>query len=163
MPASTWATVGESGDQLACTGCGTSGASFGGVSPAGWLGGMQFGYNWQGFGYSPLVVGIETDIEPSTILARAQTRTAILHTRGFRRLAPCAAVSAMRWIARSLFDRRSGLRLMSTMRPFSAGYVNNPNTVVTGYVLGGGIEYKIQARSVGEGGISIRRPREEPR
>ena len=26
----------------------------------------------------------------------------------------------------------------------SAGYVNNPNTVVTGYVLGGGIEYKIK-------------------
>src|SRR5208337_4840110 len=59
-----WGTSG----QLACDGAGNGcGDAFGGVSPAGWLGGVQLGYNFQGAG-SPLVFGIETDIEASTIL-----------------------------------------------------------------------------------------------
>ena len=39
-----------------------NGQPIGGVSPAGWLGGVQAGYNWQGIG-SPLVLGVETDVQ----------------------------------------------------------------------------------------------------
>ncbi len=53
-------------DQLACDAACTAGGSFGGVSPSGVLGGAQFGYNWQGFGYRPLVLGIETDVQASS-------------------------------------------------------------------------------------------------
>ena len=64
-----WAT---SSGQLACTSATCIAITpFGGVSPSGWLGGVQFGYNWQGlFGYSPLVLGIETDVQASSVYAQ---------------------------------------------------------------------------------------------
>ena len=75
-PASTsaaiWAMAGARAASLLATEWRSSGAvlnQFGGVSPAGWLGGVQGGYNWQAYG-SPFVLGIETDIQASTILGQ---------------------------------------------------------------------------------------------
>ncbi len=52
--------------------------AFGGVSPAGWLGGVQGGYNWQGFG-SPFVLGVETDIQASTILGQGSDSNGVAY------------------------------------------------------------------------------------
>lgn len=105
---------------------------------------MQFGYNWQGFGYSPLVVGIETDIEASTILGQGSNADGDAFKS---RLQALGTVRGRLGYAmdRTLVYATGGLAYGSVdNEAVSAGYVNNPNTVVTGYVLGGGIEYKIK-------------------
>jgi len=131
-------------DQLACPGAcpATGGVPFGGVSPAGWLGGVQLGYNWQGFGYSPLVLGIETDIQASTILGQGSDGA------GDSFKSRLQALGTVRGRAGYAMDRTlvyftGGLAYGSVdNEAVSAGFVNNPNAVVTGYVLGGGVEYK---------------------
>ncbi len=65
--------AGADSSQLADTG-------FGGVSPAGWLGGVQLGYNWQGLG-SPFVLGAETDIQASTVLGEGSGAARLLQVQ----------------------------------------------------------------------------------
>jgi outer membrane immunogenic protein len=137
---------GASSDQLACDAAcsGNTGAgTFGGVSPAGWLGGVQAGYNWQGYG-SPFILGIETDIQASTILGQgADTSGAAYKSR-------LQALGTVRGRAGYAMDRAlvyftGGLAYGSVDNEAVDGtYVNNQNSVVTGYVLGGGLEYKVK-------------------
>lgn len=116
---------------------------FGGVSPAGWLGGVQIGYNWQGFS-SPLVLGIETDIEGSTILGQGTDKD----TNSYK--SRLQAVGTVRGRAGYAMDRAlvyftGGLAYGSVdNEAITATYTNNPNSIVTGYVLGGGLEYKVK-------------------
>ncbi len=133
-------------DQLACTSAAclalATGGPFGGLSPAGVLGGLQFGYNWQGFGYSPLVLGIETDVGPSAVQDKGSDSAGDFHS----------ALQALGTVR-----GRVGYAMDSTLLYFTGGlawgtvyneanlangndYVTNPTAV--GYVLGGGVEYK---------------------
>ena len=133
-----WGTSG----QLACdANCAAYNNSdpFGGVSPAGWLGGVQLGYNFQGAG-SPLVFGVETDIQASTILgggsdsykSRLQALGTVRGRAGYA-------------MDRALVYFTGGLAYGSVDNEAAgATYTNNPNTVATGYVLGGGLEYKVK-------------------
>ena len=60
-------------DQLACNftcSVATGGGTFGGVSPSGGFAGVQLGYNWQGFGWSPLVLGVETDVQAPSVIGK---------------------------------------------------------------------------------------------
>ena len=129
--------------QLACADANNCNPTFGGVSPAGWLGGVQGGYNWQGFG-SPLVLGLETDIQASTILGQgADSYGAAYKSR-------LQALGTVRGRAGYAMDRAlvyftGGLAYGSVDNEASgATFVNNQNSVVTGYVLGGGLEYKVK-------------------
>jgi outer membrane immunogenic protein len=128
--------------QLACTGTNCVPA-FGGVSPSGWFGGVQGGYNWQRIG-SPFVLGVETDIQASTILGQgADTSGAAYKSR-------LQALGTVRGRAGYAMDRAlvyftGGLAYGSVDNEASgAALVNNQNSVVTGYVLGGGLEYKVK-------------------
>jgi len=129
---------GASSDQLACNPCDPA---FGGVSPAGWLGGVQAGYNWQGFG-SPLVLGVETDIQASTILGQDSSGAAYKS-----RLQALGTVRGRAGYAmdRALVYFTGGLAYGSVdNEAIIPNYTNNPNSIVTGYVLGGGLEYKVK-------------------
>jgi outer membrane immunogenic protein len=142
---------GQSG-QLACgTDCATTNAisnntPFDGVSPAGWFGGVQLGYNWQGFGYSPLVIGFETDIQASTILgqgADVDGNTYKSRLQAFGTVRGRAGYS----MDRALVYFTGGLAYGSIdneANPGGNAYANSATSVVTGYVLGGGLEYKIK-------------------
>ena len=116
---------------------------FGGVSPAGWLGGVQAGYNWQGLG-SPFVLGVETDIQASTILGQG---TAADGNTYKSRLQALGTVRGRAGYAmdRTLVYFTGGLAYGSVdNEAIAANYTNNPNAIATGYVLGGGLEYKVK-------------------
>ena len=154
-PAATWQGFyvganlgygwGASSDQLACglnCNAGAGSGVFGGVSPAGWLGGVQAGYNWQGAG-SPFVLGVETDIQASTIMGQGGDTAGTYKSR-------LQALGTVRGRAGYAMDRSlvyftGGLAYGSVdNEAISAAWVNSPNAVVTGYVLGGGLEYKVK-------------------
>jgi len=138
----------EASDQLACgAACaGVLGAGpFGGVSPSGWLEGLQFGYNWQGFGYSPLVVGIETDVAAASVYGQGgDVAGDFYHSR-------LQALGTVRGRVGYAMDRTLlyftgglawGTMLNEANLTNATGndYTTNPTAV--GYVLGGGVEYK---------------------
>lgn len=126
--------------------------TFGGVSPSGGFGGAQFGYGWQGlFGYGPLVLGVEADIQAGAIDGRgsdaagdafksrledfgtvrgrigyAMDRTLVYFTGGF-------AYSSV----------RNEASISATTSGINPGSDFLTNSSATGYVLGGGIEYKL--------------------
>lgn len=137
---------GASSDQLACgASCGAAGgATFGGVSPAGGLYGIHLGYNWQGFGYSPLVAGIETDIAASSILGQGSD------TAGDSYKSRLQALGTVRGRVGYTMDRAlvyvtGGLAYGSVdNEAVSSTYVTNSGSIATGYVLGGGLEYKLK-------------------
>ena len=136
-------------DQLACdANCKATtvaGATFGGLSPEGWLGGVQLGYNWQGFGFTPLVVGIETDVEASTVYGQGSDAAGnFYHSR-------LEALGTVRGRIGYAYDRTlvyfTGGLAWGTMlneanqtNTSTADFFTNPT--VAGYVLGGGVEYK---------------------
>lgn len=122
------------------------GFPFSGLSPEGWFGGGQIGYNWQGAG-SPWVFGLEADIQASDINDKRNW-----------------AVGA------TLLQQKSGLDWFGTVRGrvgyavdrtlfyatggWAFGRVNNcecarnvlgttykKDDTANGYVLGGGVEY----------------------
>ena len=144
ISAAIWATAGALG-QLACDAtCSGGNGAFGGVSPAGWLGGVQGGYNWQGYRHLALFFGIETDIQASTILGQGSSTDGAATNQNCKRLEPCAAAPVTRWIARSFYFT-GGLAYGSVHNEAADGtYANNANSVVMGYVLGGGLEYKVK-------------------
>ncbi len=141
-----WGTSGQLACDLNCNG-NTGIGPFGGVSPAGWLGGVQLGYNFQGAG-SPLVFGVETDIQASTILGQGGD------TAGNTYKSRLEALGTVRGRAGYAMDRAlvyvtGGLAYGSVdneagITGGNATYANNPNTIATGYVLGGGVEYKVK-------------------
>ena len=140
-----WGTSGQLACDLNCN-INTGYGPFGGVSPAGWLGGGQIGYNFQGAG-SPLVFGVEADIEASTILGQGSDGTAGYKSR-------LEALGTVRGRAGYAMDRAlvyvtGGLAYGSVdneagIAGGTAAYANNPNAIATGYVLGGGLEYKVK-------------------
>lgn len=130
-------------DQLRDTG---NPGTISGLSPQGWFGGGQAGYNWQGAG-SPWVFGLEADIQASDINDKRNW-----------------AVGA------TLLQQKSGLDWFGTVRGrvgyavdrtlfyatggWAFGRVNNcecarnvlgttfkSDTTANGYVVGGGVEY----------------------
>lgn len=129
---------GASSDQLA-----NSVAGFGGVSPAGWLGGVQGGYNWQGYG-SPFVLGIETDIQASTVLGQGSDSNGAAYKSRLQALGTVRGRAGYA-MDRALVYFTGGLAYGSVdNEAVDQAYVNNQNSVVTGYVLGGGLEYKVK-------------------
>lgn len=141
-----WASA---SDQLACgEACTaiTGAAPFGGVSPSGWLYGVHAGYNWQGFGFAPLVVGIETDVAASSVYGQGgdgagdfyHSRLEALGTvRGRVGYAlDCTLLYFTGGLAWGTMLNEANLAGTTT----AADYYTNPT--VTGYVLGGGVEYK---------------------
>ncbi len=130
--------------QLACTDavqCVQN--QFGGVSPAGWLGGVQGGYNWQGYG-SPFVLGIETDIQASTILGQGSDSNGAAYKSRLQALGTVRGRAGYA-MDRALVYFTGGLAYGSVdNEAIDGAYVNNQNAVVTGYVLGGGLEYKVK-------------------
>jgi outer membrane immunogenic protein len=137
--------------QLACgTDCATNNGitnntPFGGVSPGGWLGGGQLGYNWQGFN-SPFVLGVETDIQASTILGQGSDVDGNAYKSRLQALGTVRGRAGYA-MDRSLVYFTGGLAYGSVdneANPAGLAYANNASAIVTGYVLGGGVEYKVK-------------------
>ena len=136
-------------DQLACNlACSgnTGGGTFGGVSPTGGFAGVQLGYNWQGFGFSPLLLGIEADIQAPSVIAKGEDAAG----DAFRsRLEMFGTVRGRIGYAydRALVYFTGGfaygtMNNEANIQPSVPGpdFATNPNA--TGYVMGGGLEYK---------------------
>ncbi len=136
-------------DQLACNvtcSLHTGGGTFGGLAPAGGFAGVQLGYNWQGFGFSPLVLGIETDIQALSVIAKGEDAA------GDAFKSRLEMFGTLRGRIGYAFDRAlvyfTGGFAYGTMnneaniQPGVPGpdFATNPNA--TGYVVGGGLEYK---------------------
>ncbi|MGA7325235.1 MAG: outer membrane beta-barrel protein [Rhodomicrobium sp.] len=117
---------------------------FGGLQPSGGFGGVQLGFNWQGgFGFSPLVLGIEADIQVSAIEDEGRDIAGNI----FRsRLEDFGTVRGRMGYAMdcTLFYFTGGFAYGSVKHEASFG--GSPdfivNTTATGYVLGGGVEYR---------------------
>jgi len=136
-------------DQLACNltcSGNTGGGTFGGVSPTGGFAGVQLGYNWQGFGFSPLLLGIETDIQAPSVIGKGEDAAGDAFTS---RLQMFGTVRGRIGYAfdRALVYFTGGFAYgtvysEANIQPGIPGpdFVTNPNA--TGYVLGGGLEYK---------------------
>jgi outer membrane immunogenic protein len=116
---------------------------FGGVSPAGGFGGGQIGYNWQGYGFGPsFVFGIEADIQGSGITDK---QFDILGDSFKSNLDFFGTVRG-----------RLGYAMDRTLFYFTGGFAYGGlhkraldfpgdfkfDDTATGYVLGGGVEYK---------------------
>ena len=135
--------------QLACgEACTTiTGAGpFGGVSPDGWLYSVHAGYNWQGFGFAPLVVGIETDVAASSVGGQGSDAAGNFYHSRLEALGTvrgrvgysvdCALLYFTGGLAWGTILNEANLAQTVT----GADYYTNPT--VAGYVLGGGVEYK---------------------
>jgi len=140
----------EFSDQLACPAngiCLTTGVpSFGGVSPSGGFGGGQIGYNWQGVWHPHLVLGIEADIQGAGI-----------EDKGTDAIGLGVYKSQLDFFG--TVRGRIGYAMNSSLVYFTGGFAYggikntidsfDPNfrfakdTTATGYVLGGGWEYKL--------------------
>jgi outer membrane immunogenic protein len=117
-------------------------ANDGPLAPEGGFGGGQIGYNWQGlFGYSPLVLGIETDIQGAGISDSAGDVTGSVE-------------NSLNWFGtvRGRIGYAFGPALLYATGGFAYGEVESKGNVLglaydvsetqTGYVVGGGVEYK---------------------
>jgi outer membrane immunogenic protein len=132
----------EFSDQLACpTFCSAPFPVFGGLSPSGGFGGGQIGYNWQGVWHPHLVLGVEADIQGAGVEDKG--------TNG-------AGVFTSRLDFFGTVRGRIGYAMDSSLAYFAGGFAyggirNEANfgpvdfvkdTTATGYVLGGGWEYR---------------------
>ena len=109
-------------------------ANDGPLAPSGGFGGGQIGYNWQGlFGYSPWVIGIEADIQGAGISDSAYYRENSLNWFG---------------TVRGRIGYAFGPALLYATGGFAYGEVESKwdgfsvSETQTGYVVGGGLEYK---------------------
>jgi len=115
---------------------------FDGVSPGGGFGGGQIGYNWQGIWYPRLVLGFEADIQGSGI----SDRQTDFFGENFK--------SNLNFFG--TVRGRAGYAMNNTLIYFTGGFAYGGlhkhtddfggdfrfDTTATGYVLGGGLEYK---------------------
>jgi outer membrane immunogenic protein len=124
--------------------------NFRGLQPSGGFGGLQAGYNWQGgFGYGSLVLGIEADIQVSAIEDDRGDRLGL--GDAFRsRLQDFGTVRGRLGYAMdcTLLYFTGGFAYGSVKHEAilaspSADFVSSPTA--TGYVAGGGVEYRINA------------------
>jgi outer membrane immunogenic protein len=122
-----------------------NGGPFGGVSPSGGFGGIQFGYNWQGglgLGYH-LVYGLEADLQGGSLNDRATD----LSGHNFK--SDLDYFGTLRGRVGYTFDRAlvyfTGGFAYGGLHKSTDDYSGNFRTggTPTGYVLGGGWEYKI--------------------
>ena len=128
---------GSSSDQLA------SNVPFGGVSPAGWFGGVQGGYNWQGYG-SPLVLGIETDVQAASVRGEGTDGAGDVYHSSLQALGTVRGRAGYA-MDRALVYATGGLAWGSIHNEAAGGTADyNVNRATTGYVLGGGLEYKVK-------------------
>jgi outer membrane immunogenic protein len=113
------------------------------LSPSGGFGGGQIGYNWQGlFGYSPWVIGIEADIQGAGISDSANFADGE-HLQ-----------NSLNWFGtvRGRLGYAFGPALLYATGGFAYGEVESKwaggpfgfdvTETQTGYVVGGGLEYK---------------------
>jgi outer membrane immunogenic protein len=116
----------------------------GAPNPAGGFGGGQIGYNWQGAWHPHLVLGIEADIQGSGISDSVSVIPGLVSGK-----------SELDWFGtvRGRLGYSFGSALIYGTGGFAYGNVTNSITVLgvtasrsetqTGWVAGGGIEYKI--------------------
>jgi outer membrane immunogenic protein len=117
---------------------------FYGVSPSGGFGGGQIGYSWQGILHPHLVLGIEADLQGSGI-----NESATLAGTRYRFKSELDYFGTVRGRVGYAMDRA----LVYFTGGFAYGGLNKWSNdfkggqtfddTVTGYVLGGGLEYKI--------------------
>ena len=131
-------------------------SSHGGVLDNGGFGGGQIGYNWQGaFGLSRmLVLGAEADFQGTDIdntghgtLTYPATHTvdADLHKRSIEDFGTIRGRAGYAW-ERTLFFVTGGFAYgaeRNNIDNLVTGNVYKSDSMQTGYVLGGGFEYKI--------------------
>lgn len=115
---------------------------FHGLSPEGGFGGGQIGYNWQGIWHPHLVLGIEADIQGAGIEDKGTD--GVLNYK-----------SSLDWFGtvRGRIGYAADRALVYFTGGFAYGGVRNSvsnagvdysfSGTATGYVLGGGLEYKI--------------------
>ncbi len=138
----------ESG-QLACNitcSVATGGGTFGGVSPSGGFGGVQLGYNWQGVGWSPLVLGVETDVQAPSVIGKGHDLVGDAFTSRLQMFGTARGRIGYAY-DRALVYFTGGFAYGTVYNEANIqsavaapDFVTNPNA--TGYVLGGGLEYK---------------------
>jgi len=136
-------------DQLACNSTcsgNTGGGTFGGVSPTGGFAGVQLGYNWQGFGFSPFLLGIETDIQAPSVIGKGKDVAGDAFTSRLQMFGTARGRIGYAY-DRALVYFTGGFAYgtvynEANIQPGVPGpdFVTNPNA--TGFVLGGGLEYK---------------------
>jgi outer membrane immunogenic protein len=120
---------------------------FGGLKPEGGFGGGQIGYNWQGFSHPNLVFGIEADIQAADI---SDSATDIFGGKYESKVDWLGTVRGRLGYAldRTLVYATGGLAYggVSNRNWGYSGelpYDFHKETTATGYVVGGGLEYKI--------------------
>ncbi len=119
---------------------------FAGLSPEGGFGGGQIGYNWQGMWHPHLVLGVEADIQGSGV-EDSQSATLGLVTGHYK--------SDLNWFGtvrgrigyafdRALVYGTGGFAFggIDNEVAYSTGVTYKSDTTATGYVMGGGVEYK---------------------
>jgi outer membrane immunogenic protein len=121
--------------------------TFPGIGAEGGFGGGQIGYNWQGVsGMSSLVAGIEADIQGAGISGKAITvpgepfKNSLDWFGTVRGRIGYAASSALVYVTGGF--AYGGLRQNGEDNSWPTPAFYESNGTVTGYVLGGGVEYK---------------------
>jgi outer membrane immunogenic protein len=95
-------------------------------------------------GGSTNVLGIETDIQASTILGQGSDSNGAAYKSRLQALGTVRGRAGYA-MDRALVYFTGGLAYGSVdNEAIDGAYVNNQNSVVTGYVLGGGLEYKVK-------------------
>ena len=124
--------------------------AFGGIGADGGFGGGQIGYSWQGFlGMQPLVAGIEADFQGADIKGSG-TASGDGWSENYKtnldwfgtvrgRLGYTAGPALLYFTGGFAFG---GLKHHAEDSYYAPNAVYESNDTVTGYVLGGGIEYK---------------------
>jgi outer membrane immunogenic protein len=123
--------------------------TYGGVSSAGGFGGGQIGYDWQGLlGYRPLVLGVEADIQVSSAQGRSADSAGDLYksrledfgtVRG--RIGYAADRTLVYFTGGFAYGNVRNEAIVNAGANATDDFVANPSA--TGYVLGGGVEYKL--------------------
>jgi outer membrane immunogenic protein len=131
-----------------CSSCDPAFGAYGGIGADGGFGGGQIGYNWQGiFGNPAIVLGIEADIQGSGISGKATDpyaehfKTDLDWFGTLRGRLGYAAGNALIYATGGF--AYGGLKQHAEdnyYSPPTAYYLSNDT--VTGYVVGGGVEYK---------------------
>jgi len=142
----------DTSNQLACPATGDCPVlPFPGLSPEGGFGGGQIGYNLQGaLGYSPLIVGIEADIQGADV---SQSTTDALGDIFTSKLDWFGTVRGrLGFVSDSaLFYATGGFAFGGIQNVADFNFNFGPNNIAkidrtaTGYVVGGGLEYKFSS------------------